>query len=49
MRVRVVSSVIGAVLVLAGVAVTYWPASLVLAGCGLLGLGLLTHAPDADR
>lgn len=49
MRLRLVLSLLGAAFVVAGAACIYWPAALVLAGIGLLALGLLTHAPEGKR
>ncbi len=41
MRARLAAALVGAVLLIVGVAVIYWPAVLLLAGVALLAYGLL--------
>jgi len=41
MRVRLGATAVGSVLVVAGVAFIFWPASLILSGAALVAFGLL--------
>ncbi len=47
MRIRLVAFLAGVALVVAGTAFIFWPASLILAGLGLVAFGLL--ADDGSR
>lgn len=49
MRLRLVLSLLGVALILAGAGFVYWPAALVLAGLALLAVGLLTHVPEGEQ
>lgn len=42
MRVRLAAATVGSVLVIAGTAFIFWPASLILSGAALVAFGLLT-------
>ena len=46
--VNLLLALLGAALVVAGVAFIYWPAALIVAGLGLLALGFFREVPDGD-
>ena len=48
MIVNVLLALLGAALVVAGLAFIYWPLAVIVAGVGLLAFGFFREVPDGD-